>query len=85
MSPISVQIPIFLFTEHSILSDIEEDCKETFVVPSLAQSHDVDLIKYSDFDLEFYIQFFPFLPGKYVKCKKEILTPILIQIRSFNS
>ena len=51
------------YSEHSILSDIEEDCKETFIVPSLVSSTFQEPITYSETDLEFYIQFVPILPG----------------------
>ena len=54
-----------IFLEHSILSDIEEDCKETFIVPSLVSSKFQEPITYSETDLEFYIHFIPILPGRY--------------------
>ena len=52
-----------IFLEHSILSDIEEDCKETFIVPCLVSSTFQEPQTYSETDLEFYIQFMPILPG----------------------
>lgn len=52
-------------SEHSILSDIEEDCKEIFIVPCLVSSRFQEPITYSETDLEFYIQFIPILPGRH--------------------
>ena len=51
-------------SEHSILSDIEEDYKDIFIVPCLVSSRFQEPITYSETDLEFYIQFIPILPGR---------------------
>ena len=57
-----------LILEHSILSDVEEDCNENYLVPSLVRSNQVDdLINFSEACLELYIQFMPFLPGDAIK------------------
>ena len=52
-------------TEHSILSDLEEEeeaCRETFLVPALASTHPVGE-NISHHQLLFFIQFSPALPG----------------------
>ena len=49
--------------EHSILSDLEEVSNERFIIPSLVDFHCVESVECSETDLEFYLQFTPFLPG----------------------
>ena len=58
----NIYLPIFI-AEHSILSDLEEVSKERFIIPSLVDFYRVESVKCSETDLEFYLQFTPFLPG----------------------
>ena len=54
---------IFSWSEHSILSDVEEERPERFLVPALASSRQEERHEPPQHQLQFYLQFSPCLPG----------------------